>query len=226
MSNISVSINTDKVSQQTDVAVLCKDAEITISNQGDYDSAKAILDTVKDRWKELEAQRKDIVEPLNEAKEKVQSLFKQPLELLKKAETFIKQQMTNYAIEQERKAREEQKRLQDIADAEAKRQQKILDEKIARAEASGKTEKVEELIEKKENVIPIIVPVIAPQIETPKGVSFKDNWKAIIIDANIVPREWCVPDEKSLNAFAKSSKGTKKIPGVEFKCEKILNSRG
>ncbi len=225
MSNINVVIDTEKVSQSTDVTILCKNAEITISNQGDYDSASTILKAVKSRYKELDDQRKEITKPIDEAKKSVMNLFKQPLELLEKTESFLKRKMIDYTEEQERKARAEQKRLQDLADKQAAEEKKKLDAKIARALESGKTEKAEELQAKKEEVIPMTVPIITPQFETQKGQSFRENWSAIIIDPNLVPREWCVPDEKALNAFAKSTKGTKQIPGVEFKMEKILSQR-
>ena len=200
--------------------------KIVIANQTDYETAAEFLKRIKGQQAEISETFDPIIKKAHETHQESLAQKAKYFVPLKDAEGKIKKLMVDYTAAQELKAKVEQKRLQDIADAEAKKQQKILDEKIARAEASGKTEKVEELIEKKENVIPIIVPVIAPQINTPSGISYKDNWKAIIIDANIVPREWCVPDEKSLNAFAKSSKGTKQIPGVEFKCEKILNSRG
>jgi hypothetical protein len=201
-------------------------AEIIITNQAEYETAAEFLKRIKSQQTEISETFDPIIKKAHETHQESLAQKNKYFVPLKDAEGKIKKLMVDYTTVQELKAKVEQKRLQDIADAEAKKQQKILDEKIARAEASGKTEKVEELIKKKENVVPITVPVIAPKIETPKGVSFKDNWVAIITDANLVPREWCIPDEKSLNAFAKSSKGTKQIPGVEFKCEKILNSRG
>jgi hypothetical protein len=200
-------------------------AEIAITNQIEYETAAEFLKRIKGQQTEISETFDPIIKKAHETHQESLAQKNKYFVPLKNAEGKIKKLMVDYTTAQELKAKLEQKKLQDIADAEAKKQQKILDEKIARAQASGKTEKVEELIEKKENVVPITVPVIASQIETPKGISFKDNWKAIIIDANLIPREWCMPDEKALNIFAKSTKGTKQIPGVEFKCEKILNSR-
>ena len=224
--SINVQINTDEVSQQTDVAVLCQNAQITISNQGDYDSASVILKQVKARYNELDKQRKEITKPLDLAKTSVMGLFKNPLELLEKAELFIKQKMISYTAEQERKAREEQARLQKLADAEAAKQKKILDEKIARAEASGKLEKAEELQAQKEMVIPIQAPVVMAQINTPSGVSYRDKWTAQVIDVNLLPREYLIPNLSALDKVAQATKGSIQIPGVKFNCEKILSSRG
>lgn len=228
MSNISVSIDTDQVKSQTDVAVLCRNAEIfsIIQHQAEYEDVALILKSVKSRYSELDKQRKEITKPIDEAKKNVMELFRTPLVLLEKAENTLKRLMIDYTTRKEKEAKEEQLRLQKIAEKAAEDEKKKLEAKIERAKASGKEEKAELLEEQKENIVPVSVPVIAPQIETPKGVSYKDNWTAVITDPNLVPREWCVPDEKALNAFAKSTKGTKQVPGVEFKCEKIISSRG
>jgi hypothetical protein len=225
MSNINVSIDTEQVSKQTDVAVLCKNAEITISNQGDYDSAATILKAIKSRYKEIDEQRKEITKPLDAAKKSVMDLFNLPLKALEKAESFVKQQMISYTTEQERKAREEQARLQKLADQEAERQKKLIEAKIERAKASGKGEKVEVLEMEKENIIPISAPIIAPQINTPTGVSYRDKWSAVIVDVNLIPREYLIPNQSALDKVAQATKGTIQIAGVKFNCEKILASR-
>jgi len=225
-SNILVNIDTVKEQKKTsDVPALCQKAELVISNQSDYETASTILQEVKSRYKELDSQRKGITKPIDIAKKTVMELFKTPLELLEKAESKIKSLMIAYTNVQERKAREEQARLQKLADAEAARQKKILDEKIARAEASGKTEKAEELQMQKETVIPIITPVVAPQIETPRGVSYRDQWSAEVIDINLIPREYLIANISALNKVAQATKGTLAIPGVKFNVEKILTSR-
>lgn len=226
MNNISVNIDTVEEQKKTsDVPALCQKAELIISNQGDYEVASTVLSEVKNRYKELDTQRKEITKPIDTAKKAVMELFRSPLELLEKAESKIKGLMIGYTNEQERKAREEQARLQRLADAEAAKQKKILDEKIARAEAAGKAEKAELLAQEKENIAPIIAPVVAPQIETPKGVSYRDNWTAEVIDINLIPREYLVVNMQALNAVAKSTKGTLTIPGVKFISTKILASR-
>lgn len=223
---ITVTIDTDKEQERTsDVPALCLKAELVISNQVEYELASTFLKEIKDRYKELDFQRKEITKPLDGAKSKVMDLFKVPLELLVKAESKIKGLMITYTAEQERKAKEEQARLQRLADAEAEKQKKIIDEKIARAEASGKLERAEALAQQKEEIIPIVAPVITPQIETPKGVSFRDKWDAEITDINLVPREYLIPDMQALNKLAQATKNSLKIPGVKFVCTKVLSSR-
>jgi hypothetical protein len=223
---IEVNIDTEKEQTATsDVPALCTKADVTISNQLEYEGASIVLKEIKSRYNELDTQRKKITKPLDDAKKEVMSLFKTPLELLEKAETKIKGLMISYTAEQERKAREDQRKLQEAADKETERQRKLVEAQIERAKASDKDDKVEQLEAKKETIAPISVPTIAPQINTPSGVSYRDNWTAEVIDANLVPREYMVVNLQALNAVAKSTKGTLNIPGVKFVCTKVLASR-
>jgi hypothetical protein len=221
--SISVNIDTTKEKQKTaDVPALCKKAELVITNQEQYNVATDVLKDVKARYKELDTQRKSITQPLDEAKKQVMELFRMPLELLDGAEKKIKGLMIGYTNKKEQEAREEQARLQKLADAEAAKQKKILDEKIARAEASGKKEKVEELEAQKDAVVSIAVPVISSNIDTPTGLSYREKWSAIIVDPNLIPREYLIVNEKALEKIAQATKGSLQIPGVRFEKSKVV----
>ena len=209
--------------ESTDLVV--KSQNLVIANQDQYEDAGMFLKTIKGMQKKVEDSFNPIIEKAHQTHKEAIAKRDEHLNPLKGAEKTIKGLMITYANEQERKAREEQARLQKLADAEAARQKKILDEKIARAEASGKTEKAEELQMQKESVAPIIAPVVTPQIETPKGVSYRDNWTAEVANISLVPREYLIANMQMLNGIAKSTKGTLKIPGIEFICEKIIASR-
>lgn len=226
VSGINVKIDTIAEKKKVaDVPALVKKAELTISNQAELDKATDVLKDIKSRYKELDTQRKAITKPLDEAKKAVMDLFNQPLELLKRAEDKIKGLIGSYTTEQERKAREEQARLQKLADQEAEKEKKKIDARIERAKENGKLDKVEELEAQKETIIPIDVPVIAPSIDTPKGVSFREIWSAEIVDEKQIPREYLIPNMQALNKIASATKGTITIPGVKFKMEKSVVTR-
>lgn len=225
-SNITVNINTKQEQQKTaDVPALCKKAEIVIHNQDDYNTASDVLKEVKSRYKELDTQRKNITKPLDDAKKAVMELFRQPLDLLGKAESKIKSLMIGYTAEQEKKAREEQQKLQKLAEAEAEKERKKLEAKIERAKASGKEEKAEELEMQKEAIIPIDVPVVTANIEQPKGISYKEKWTAEVFDFKLLPDEYKLPNQQALDKIANATKGSVPIPGVKFKSEKISSVR-
>ena len=162
---------------------------------------------------------KSITGPIDAAKKAVMDLFRKPLELLSGAETKIKGLMTDYTNEQERKAKEDQERLEKLAEKEAEKEKKKIDAKIERAEASGNLDKVEELQAQKETITPLEVPVVSapPKAE---GVSYRETWKAIVKDFKLLPDEYKLPNQSALDKVAQATKGKIPIPGVEFKMEK------
>jgi archaellum component FlaC len=196
-----------------------------ITNQNEYDRISEDLRTIKSRFKEIENQRKEITAPMDNAKKQVMDLFRKPLDLLEKAEKIIKSAMSEYTIAQEKAAEAERKRLQELAEKAAEAERKKLQAKIEKAEATGNLAKVEELQTKKEEVTPIPVPFVAPKIETPKGVSYKDKWTGEVIDINQVPREYLVANQSAIDKILQATKGTIQIPGVKIIYEKITVSR-
>lgn len=223
MNDINVKIDTARVAENISVEALCKIP--TVNNQPEYDAAAKLLSEIKARAKELDEQRKEITKPLDDAKAKVMDLYRAPLNLLKDAETKIKNLLIDYTRRVEEAAKAEQRRLEELARKEVEAEKKRIAAQIKRAEESGKLEKAEALMEKIEQVEAKPIPVIAPQISTPRGVSFRENWYAVVTDENLVPREYLMVNTAALDKIAKATKGSIKIAGVDFKMEKIVASR-
>lgn len=139
------------------------------------------------------------------------------------AEKTAKRVLLAYQEAEEAKRIAEERRLQAIADEKARKERERIEAQAEKARAAGKEEKAEALQEKAEAVAPAAVVVESRIQDTAQSV--KRTWKARIIDANAVPREWCIPDEKALDAFANSTKGMKPVAGVEFFEEKSLSIR-
>jgi len=221
MGNIHIQINEEEqIRKYSDVPTLVNKSNIIINNQEDYELAAKIIKEVKSRLKELEEERKKITKPLDDGKKAVMDLFRKPLELLETAERKLKAAMNKYVTEMERKAREEEERLRKLAEAEAEKERKRLEAQIKKAEEKGKVDKVEELKAKQEEIIPI-TPVIMPQVENPKGVSYREKWYAEVIDFKLLPDEYKLPNQQALDKVAQATKGSLQIPGVIFKSEKI-----
>ena len=59
-SNISIAVNTQEELKKTaDVPALVKKADLVITNQAEYENAAVVIKEVKDRYKELEKERKE-----------------------------------------------------------------------------------------------------------------------------------------------------------------------
>uniref|UniRef100_A0A6M3JTT7 Uncharacterized protein n=1 Tax=viral metagenome TaxID=1070528 RepID=A0A6M3JTT7_9ZZZZ len=223
MSSVQKSIDAEQVAKEsTDLVVRCQN--IVITNQEQYNDSAKLLDLIKEQKEKIGLAYDSIVEKAHEAHKEAVAKRKKYLDPLETAKGIINKLMLSYKDEQERKAQEEQIRLQKIAEKAAEEELKKLEAKIERAKASGKEEKAEELETQKENIIPIIVPVIAPAINRPTGISYRDNWCAEIVDLNLVPREYLIANMAMLNGMAKSTKGSAKISGVKFiNTQSIIN---
>ena len=226
LKNIQVNINTvEEQKKISDVPALAKRADLKITNQTEYDKAVDVLKDVKTRYKELDTERKSITRPLDEAKSAVMNLFKAPLDLLTRAEEYIKKQIAGYETLKANEAEEERKKLEKLAEQEAEKERKKIDAKIERAKVSGKEDKVEELEAQKETIVAIDVPVVSARVDTPTGVSFRDKWSAEVTDFKLLPDEYKLPNQQALDRIAQATKGAITIPGVKFHSEKVVATR-
>jgi len=220
--NYRIDINTVEEKKKTaDVPALCNKADLVITNQEQYETAGSILKEIQNRARELDAQRKTITGPIDQAKKAVMDLFKPPLELLEAASRKIKSGLIAYSNEQERLAAEERARLQKIAEKEAEAEKKKLEAKIERAKASGKEEKAEELEAQKEAIEPLAVPVIEAPVTQLKGVSYREKWTVEVVDFKLLPDEYKLPNQSALDKVAQATKGAIQIPGTKLHKEKI-----
>lgn len=150
------------------------------------------------------------------------------------AEKAGKEAILVFDREQEVKRLAEQRRLQAIADEQARKEREKLEVRAEKAEEKGKDEKAEALREQAAEIVAPVVQVAAaiPKVE---GITTRKIWKARVInmnalveaaqDQNSVARSFLVFNEKVANSFAASTKGTIFIPGICFEPEDSLAIR-
>lgn len=196
-----------------------------------YQLAGDELKKIKAKTKELDAQRKQITKPLDDAKAAVMALFKKPLEALTQAEGVLKNSLLSFDREQERKRQEEEKRLREIARAEQERlqaQARAAEEESRKLIEAGKKEEAEQLAAKAATIeissYSIPVPIVAQAQTKVAGISKRTIWKARVIKKESIPLEYMEPNQSALDKVAQATKGTIQIPGVEFYSEDILSS--
>lgn len=96
---------------------------ITIDSPEMYQTAASELMQIKRKAHDLEAQRVDLVTPLNATVRKINDLFRAPMDFLARAEQTIKNAMIAYDQEQERLAAEERRKAEEAAARERARLQ-------------------------------------------------------------------------------------------------------
>lgn len=193
---------------------------LTVASNEDYKNAYAqiaVIKNVRKRWS-------DYWLPL---RDKAYATYKEVLGRLQEgtktcdaAERRAKKIADDWRYEQERKAEEEQRRLQAIADEKARREKERLEKEAAKLKTPEK--KAERLEQAAEVIAPTIT--VAKPVEV-KGVSVRITTKARLVDmsaliAAATPGSTAASllefNERAANAFARSTKGKVAIPGIEF----------
>lgn len=187
--------------------------QVTTAEQ--YSAGAEDLKRVKAAQKCLEDERTGITGPLNAALKRVNNLFRTPGDRLARIERAIKQRLGDFADEQERLRREEQRKADEVARKDRER----IEAQAAKAAAAGKTEKAEQLQERAASVVAPVVHRDPPKVA---GLSSREVWKFEVVDPAQVPREWCAVDESKIRRQVAATRGETKIPGVRVYAERQL----
>ena len=158
---------------------------------------------------------------------------------------LIKQQMATYELnlrlerqKEEARLREEQRIMQAKLNEESRLQREEAARKVREAEEKLKNEKdaearalLEQTVAEETAAAEAPTPQAPPPVlearsatRTSEGTSFaKFKWTCKIVDPAQVPREYCEPSQKLLDAAMKG--GERNIPGCEITQEPIINVR-
>lgn len=126
------------------------------------------------------------------------------------AEATIKRKMGDWQLAERRRAEEAERKLREEA-RKAEEDRRLAE--AAELERQGKIEQAAAVIEK-----PVETPVVVvkPDVPKVKGVSFRSVWKHRIVNPDLIPRQYLIPDEKRIAEHARSLKEKAQIAGVEF----------
>ena len=191
---------------------------IVIKNQADYESASEFLKSVKQTLKKVEGYWEPLRESAYKTYNDILTKKKEMIGPLKSAEKILKSTMGTFLNEQEKKRKAQEEALRKLA-------QKEVDKKLddaAKLQEQGDLVGVEYAMTEAEVYDDASVSaVVASKPKNVKGVTTKKDWKIKSIDPNKVPVDISgivlrPVDEKAVLKLIKSSKGTVKIPGVEY----------
>lgn len=142
--------------------------------------------------------------------------FLTPLQVAKREQSA---ELGSYHADKARKAAavREAARLEAVKAAE--------EERLRSAEAletMGRTEDADAIMEAPINVAPVVA---APNPTLPPGQSVRQNWKFEIVDPAALPREYLMPDEKTIGIMVRSMKARTNIPGVRVYAIESVTTR-
>ncbi len=180
-----------------------------------YEAAAERLKHIKGALATIEDARTRITKPLNETLREVNAQAKGAAAPFLEDEQTIKRAMIGYSNEQDRLRREEQRKLDERAEADRKR---LLDA-AARNEAKGNTAKADAFEERAAQVVAPVAQVQAPKVA---GISIPEVWDFEVTDEDLIPRAYCEVSMKRIRSQVGATKGMTEIPGVRvFKTKRI-----
>lgn len=208
---------------------------IKIDSASMLEAAGEELRAVVTKKKDLDAQRKAITKPIDDAKAVVMNLFRKPIEFLEHAETVLKRSIGDYQTEQRRIAAEAQSKLDaEAAQARARQEaeaKKLQDEakKLAQSETPEDAGKAAALQVQAEAMqvaaATTVAPVVQMGVAKVAGVSSSKHWKFRVKDITLVPREYLMLDEQAVGAQVRGLKERTNIPGIEVYEEEVFAAR-
>lgn len=109
---------------------------------------------------------------------------------------------------------QEARRLAEEADA-AERRKLLAQADAAERKAQAAAAKVEERVEAAQAIAaPVVhVPTAAPKIS---GLATRQAWTYEIVDESLIPRDYLIPNERTIGAIARAMKEKASIPGIRF----------
>jgi hypothetical protein len=212
------------------VAVVGQAKEIVVKDQAGLDKAAAFLVTIKRLKKEVGQSYDPVIKKAHDAHKEALAQKKKYEKPLNEAEKIVKGAMAPYVAEQDRlrrEAEEKNRREQEEIERKKREEEERALQEAAKAEAEGRTQDVDNILDTAQAVIetPVAPKTTVPQKVIRDGISSRLVWKWEISDAEAIPREYLIPDEKKIGAALKAANYELSIPGVVVRQETVIAAR-
>lgn len=188
-----------------------------IRNDTDYEAYANALKDAKARMRILESGYEQHAGPLNAALRTIRGFWKPSIDVVEQECQLRSRTMGEYL----NKKQAEQRRLQQLADEEAAKQRRLLEQRAAKADERGQVDKAVALEHQAAMTVAQVIRTDAPKVS---GQSVREVWLFVIEDAALIPREYLMPDEGKIGRFARAMKADARVPGVRFYSEKRVAS--
>ena len=182
-------------------------AGFSVSDAPSYEEAGKYLIRIRTLRQKLDETFDVPIKKAHEAHKSMLAAKKTHESPLEAAEGVLKRKRIAWYEAEERKRREAERVAQEAARKAAEERQ--LQEAIA-AEADGDKAQADAILDE-----PVVAPIVRvePTVQKSEGIAMTYTYSARIDDPNLVPPEWQIPNEKGINAHARSVKEKFRIPG-------------
>ncbi len=194
----------------------------TVETRADFLACADRIRDAKKLERELEDRRTSVTGPMNDALRIINGWFKPFGDSLKAAGRIYSDKAAKFKRAEDDRIRAEQAE----ADRKAREQREEMERRARKAADAGKTERAMDLLAKSREIAPApatIAPVKAA------GISFTERYEVEVVDANLVPREFCMPDVAKIGARARADKNKAitehDIPGIRVTVRQSTSTR-
>jgi len=192
--------------EQSQSSLLGWMAGVIVTTDEEQKNAEDLLIHARQALREIESKRKDLLQPVNETRDRINNLFRPLTDRLNMGIHIVNEALQKYHSKQAREA--EELRMIALAEQAAK---------IAEAKETG------EVVE---------IPPAEEVVEAPRktsqahlgSVTYREDFEVTIVNPLLVPRELCDPNISRIRARVKS--GVTEIPGVLITKKYITVARG
>lgn len=191
--------------------------DVTVSTKEDADNAIAGIAKIKKVRAAWVAYWAPLKKSANDAWKGIVAKEKEGTEHIDAAEDVVKRKVLVWQHAEQEKAHAEQRRLQAIADEQARKERERLEAQAAKLKTPEKAE------ERREQAAAIVAPVIT--VAPPEISGMRSTWKAEVVDMKAliagatpgtVAESMLVFNQQAADSFARSTKGAVSVPGVRF----------
>ena len=201
-------------------------SELQIVDDLSYGMAGELVKQVKIASKRVEEYWEPMRKSTYDAYKAVNTHKSEMSDPLKKAEKMIKDKMSSYMMEVERKRKEEEERLRELARQEMESKLREAEEATLMGDDEGAEMALAEA-SVMQNAMSTVVESVQPEVQ---GISKRKDWEIVSIDSSKVPIdvagvELRPVDEKAVIALIRGTKGKVTIPGVVYREKITMNVR-
>ncbi len=179
-----------------------------------------LLTAIKDKVRQIKPELDEPCEKANSLHKWLTGLRAKVLTPFTAAENEVKRKLGAFQYQQAEKKRKDDERIAAEArkKAEADRQREIEEAKKRKDK-----EAVAEL--KAAPIVPEITKVSKVEVPEAQNTSFRTDYDFDIVDVNLIPRKFMVPDEVAIRRVVRALGKECQIPGIAIKTKQILTSR-
>jgi hypothetical protein len=194
---------------------------LSVTTRPAYEHAGAFLIALKGIEREIDATFDPVIKSAYEAHRAAIAARDKHREPIREAEKIIKEKMGGFQKIEEKRLREEEVRLRELAKQEEEQ------DRLKAAQVlieDGRADEALALLEGEVETPPIYMPeTSAPKV---KGIVTREVWKFRIADPSKVPCEYHTVDEAKIRTVVRATEGKIVIPGVEIYMEKEIAAGG